>query len=91
MTEYWAGIAVTASGLYLLAGALFTIPFLVSGVGRVDRSAAGASLAFRLLIAPGCTLLWPLLIVRWVTATGAPPAESTAHRRLASAQERRKQ
>ena len=34
---------------------------------------------FRLVIIPGVSLFWPLLLVRWVRRQG-PPRERNAHR-----------
>ncbi len=71
---------VTALGVYLGLGLLFAVPFVWVGAGRVDSNAAGGTLGFRLLILPGSILLWPLLLRRWIGATGAPPIERNAHR-----------
>lgn len=54
---------LSAIGIYLALGvsvALVLIPFL----GRIDPAARGAY-GFRLLIAPGMVVLWPLAI--WCT------------------------
>jgi hypothetical protein len=52
---------------YLLIGCIVGVPFVAVGVGRVDASAHGASLGFRLLILPGVVALWPLIVVKWLT------------------------
>jgi hypothetical protein len=67
------------AGIYLGLGLAFAIAFVTRGVARVDSAAAGCSLGFRLLIVPGCTLLWPLLALRWRRAHGTPPEERDAH------------
>lgn len=51
---------------YAIAGAVFAIAFVTRGVGRVDPAAERAPLGFRLIIAPGCAALWPLLLARWI-------------------------
>jgi hypothetical protein len=54
---------VSGIGLYVIAGvnvALVIIPLL----GRIDPAARSAY-GFRLLVAPGVILLWPLVI--WLT------------------------
>lgn len=53
---------------YASMGFVFAIAFLARGVSRIDGQAAGASLGFRLLIFPGVTALWPLLLGRWIRA-----------------------
>jgi hypothetical protein len=54
---------ISAASLYLMIGlsvALALIPL----IGRIDPAARGAY-GFRLLLLPGATLLWPLVI--WFT------------------------
>ena len=75
---------VRGLGLYLLAGLLFGLAFVVRGIERVDRGAAGATLGFRLIVLPGVVALWPLLLRRWLAGTGVPPLEENAHRRAAA-------
>lgn len=59
---------LTLVGLYLLVGFLFAIAFVLKGVGKIDPDAASGSWGFRVLIVPGCTLLWPVLLPRWIKA-----------------------
>lgn len=49
----YLGIGLAVAGLFLLVG-----------IERVDASARGAY-AFRPLLIPGLTLLWPLVLRRW--------------------------
>jgi len=55
-------------GGYMAIGAVFAAVFVTRGVQRIDQAASGAGPAFRILIAPGAALFWPLLLRRWVTA-----------------------
>jgi len=55
---------IVAGQIWLGVGVLVACAWLTVGVGRVDPAARGA-FAFRLLVAPGCVLLWPLLLHRW--------------------------
>ena len=55
-------------GIYLVLGVFFALPFVFRGAQRVDDAATGTGWAFRLLIVPGCALLWPLLLRRWLHA-----------------------
>jgi len=57
--------------LYLAIGALFSFAFVAVGAPRMDRAASGANAVFRLMIAPGAALLWPLLALMWVAGAGA--------------------
>ncbi len=49
-------------------GLLVAIPFLLFGVGRAVDGAVGSSLAFRLVVLPAATLLWPVLLRLWIAA-----------------------
>lgn len=55
---------------YFALGAIFAIAFALRGVERVDPVAKGASWGFRLLILPGAAAFWPLLLGRWLRASG---------------------
>ena len=56
---------------YVLCGLAVGVPFVLRGVDRVDASAHGASLGFRLLILPGTVALWPLVATKWIKAPRA--------------------
>ena len=84
--EFVATWLVRAAGLYLLAGLLFGVAFVVRGIERADRGAAGATVGFRLIVLPGVVALWPLLLRRWLAGSGTPPVETNAHRRAARAE-----
>lgn len=51
--------------IYAVIGVLFAAAFAWRGVAVVDPVARHATRGFRLLVAPGAALLWPLLMVRW--------------------------
>ncbi len=63
-----AELFVSALTWYVAMGFLFAIAFVSRGVSRIDGQAAGAGLGFRLIILPGVTALWPLLLHRWIRA-----------------------
>jgi len=65
---------------YSLAGTLFAVFFTTMGVQRVDEQAKASGWGFRLLIAPGCVALWPLLLRRWISGKAEPPEERSPHR-----------
>ncbi|MEM6615545.1 MAG: hypothetical protein AAGA88_06885 [Pseudomonadota bacterium] len=50
--------------LYGQIGAVVAVVFLLFGIDRVSPGANGA-LTFRVMIAPGLALLWPLVLIRW--------------------------
>jgi hypothetical protein len=78
-----AAVILILLGTYLACGLLFAIPFVLVGVKRIDPHAVHGSWGFRLLIIPGTSLFWPLLLYRWLNGVHEPPEECTAHRRLA--------
>jgi len=47
---------------YIVIGFLFALFFVFVRLPRIDPNAKGTSLGFKLLIIPGCILLWPLLV-----------------------------
>ena len=79
MYERVATLLVDALYLYCTAGSFFAIAFVTSGVKRIDSQAIGSGSGFRLLIFPGAVALWPLLLRRWISRTGDPPAERNPH------------
>lgn len=77
-----AAVIATVIELWLAIGLLFSLAFVTVGVQRVDRGAIGAPWGFRLLLIPGATMLWPLLLARWLRGRGTPE-ERNAHRAAA--------
>ncbi|MBS1826965.1 MAG: hypothetical protein JST93_16725 [Acidobacteria bacterium] len=61
----WAEMLVVALAVYAMAGVVFAVAFLWRGVERVDAGAHEAGLGVRLLLAPGCVALWPVLAAKW--------------------------
>ena len=80
MAESVATFAIGAMYAYAIVGVLFAILFVLRGVQSVDHRAQGASIGFGLLIFPGAAAFWPLLLMRWLRATGEPPNEGNPHR-----------
>ena len=60
MLLYYLAIA------YAVVGGLVAVPFVLIGVDRLDPAARGA-IAFRPLLLPGAVMLWPIVLVRWIT------------------------
>jgi hypothetical protein len=80
VAEVLARLVVRVFYAYALVGALFALFFVIRGVERVDSEARGASVGFRFLIFPGVLALWPLLLKRWLHATGEPAEQRSTHR-----------
>ncbi len=64
----FSDMALAATAGYATAGAVFAVSFLWRGVAALDSAAGRGSWGFRLLIAPGVTALWPLLLWKWWAA-----------------------
>ena len=60
-----AELLIIAVGVYAGLGLLFAIAFVSFGLTRVDPTASGTGLGFRLLLIPGLTALWPWFLKRW--------------------------
>lgn len=80
MYERVATLLVHALYLYGIAGLVFAIAFVTTGVKRIDSQAIGSGLGFRVLIFPGAAALWPILLRRWISRTAEPPQERNPHR-----------
>jgi len=54
---------------YLIFGVVFAIAFVLLGIEKVDATAHGSTVGFRLIIIPGAILLWPVLLRKWLSTT----------------------
>ena len=61
-------ILVTVA-VYLFAGLVFAIPFILKGVTKIDEGAHGTKWGFRIIIIPGTIVFWPFLLKRWIKAS----------------------
>ncbi len=68
-----ANAIVTGAGVYLGVGFCFAALFVALGAPKIDPGAKGMPVRARLLILPGVALLWPLMLVKWLTQS-EPPA-----------------
>lgn len=55
-------------GLYVAAGLLVGLGFVLRGVNRVDAVARDSPMVFRMVILPGCVGLWPVVLWMWIKA-----------------------
>ena len=62
-----AQIVIEVLQYYGYIGLAVAAAFLLYGIERVDAGAR-RSYAFRPLLIPGCIVLWPLVILRWIAA-----------------------
>lgn len=57
-------ILVYSIYLYLLSGIIPALWFVFRKIQHLDHSAEKTSLGFKLIILPGCILLWPILLLK---------------------------
>ena len=67
-------------GAYFGIGAIVGLFTAIWGVARLDHAGAGSSLAFRLLALPGFVVMWPALVVRYLSCRriNADPHSATS-------------
>ena len=59
-------IILIVAAVYLAAGLIFAIPFVIKGVDKIDDGAHGSKWGFRIIIIPGAMVFWPLLLKKWM-------------------------
>lgn len=72
MTIELAAAIWSIIGLYLAAGFIFALAFVFFFIGGLDPAAKGMALRIRLMLAPGVTLLWPLMLLKTILRKGPP-------------------
>ena len=85
-----AQVIINLVSLYLIAGLIFAVPFLLFGVQRLDEDAKWDwgfwnifdGIGLRLLLSPGICAFWPLFALR-LWRGKSKPQEHNAHRKLA--------
>jgi len=80
MFEIVAKAIVYALEVYVGLGLIFGLFFVWVGVQSLDSEAQGSGVGFRLLILPGVTAFWPMLLYRWTKRVTVPPVEHNPHR-----------
>ena len=63
-------IVFYAVALYVAVGVVFALAFLTIGVTRALPEPIPVSLGARILFFPASTILWPLVLKRWLKARG---------------------
>jgi hypothetical protein len=69
VTVAWAEAILDIVGGYFALGGAFTLVFLAAGLARVDPVAAAGPWRFKLLIAPGIVVLWPVVLMLWLSGS----------------------
>jgi hypothetical protein len=65
-----AAILFGALALYVAAGVVAALAFVISGVTRVQP--ASVTIGARILLVPGAVALWPLVLSRWLSVRRLP-------------------
>lgn len=58
-------IILVMTAAYLGAGLIFSVPFLLKGVTKIDEGAEKSGWGFRIIIIPGTVVFWPYLLKKW--------------------------
>ena len=62
----WIAYALLAiAATYAGIGVACAVAFVTVGLARVDPAAHSAPIGFRLLILPGASALWPVVLTWW--------------------------
>jgi hypothetical protein len=56
-------------GIYLICGFVFALAFVFRGVQVIDEGARDSTLGFKIIIIPASTVLWPLLLAKWIKSS----------------------
>jgi hypothetical protein len=83
--ELFIEVFVFASTLYSIIGVGFAGLFLAFGLENCDPAAVGSTPWFRVMVAPGLVVFWPVFAIRWIIGLRRPPQERNAHRIAAKA------
>ena len=57
---------LTLAVAYLAIGIVVGVAFVAGGIGGAMPDAGPVSAGARFLILPGCALLWPVILRRWM-------------------------
>jgi hypothetical protein len=68
MIHLLVSILLTTALVYVVSGVVFSFFFVYRGIEKIDEDVPGSSWGFRIIIIPGCVLLWPLLLSKWIKA-----------------------
>ena len=66
MSSMWGFLAAVA--LYAVIGVLFSLVFIAAGIVRVDPGVGQSPKLVRVLFIPGIAGLWPLMLMKWISA-----------------------
>ena len=78
MEHPFAELILLVFSTYLAIGVVFALGFAWRGWRAIESPGTEGTIVFRILLIPGATLLWPLLLRRWlhVRRTDGNPEEA---------------
>jgi len=82
MIESAFSILLQIAAAYFGAGIITALWFFARHIKRLDPAAAGGSIGFRVLIAPGVIALWPVILLKAIrpgSSVGPDHAEELRH------------
>ena len=67
---FLAPLLLSAVALYALVGVVVAIAFVSAGLAAVLPAGTSVTVGARILLIPGSTALWPLVLSRWLRSPG---------------------
>ena len=59
-------VFITIMAVYLLLGVTCALFLFIKGLVKIDSSADGTSVFFKILVFPGICVFWPLFLSNWI-------------------------
>ena len=79
--ELQSVIVLYSLAIYAAVGIVAAVAFVSWGVSKVLAEPTTLTLGARLLLLPGAFLLWPYVVVRWLTSGCAARSHAHVHPR----------
>jgi hypothetical protein len=70
LMTFLAPLLLSAVALYALVGVVVAIAFVSAGLAAVLPAGTSVTVGARILLIPGSTALWPLVLSRWLRSPG---------------------
>ena len=61
-------VILALAGLYVAAGIIFAVAFVIVGASRIDPAARDVGVLVRAMWLPGAAALWPVLLKKWMSS-----------------------
>lgn len=60
------GLVVYVVAVYLIIGAVLSVPLMLLALKRLDPAAKNATLGFRILMIPSLAIMWPAVFLKLI-------------------------